>query len=67
MDSSDLINAWWFFPLMIWTFAWKGWGLWRAARNDSKTWFVAILILNTIGLLEIIYIFLISSKKSLNK
>jgi hypothetical protein len=41
---------------------WKGWALWIAARREQKVWFVALLILNTIGILEIFYIFYFSKQ-----
>lgn len=47
----------------IWTIPWKGVALWKAARNGHKVWFVALLILNTLAILEIIYIFAFSKKK----
>jgi hypothetical protein len=31
--------------------------LWKAGRLGEKRWFIAILVINTIGLLEIIYLF----------
>lgn len=34
----------------------KGYSLWMASKRDEKAWFVAILILNTIGVLELIYL-----------
>ncbi|MDB5190436.1 MAG: hypothetical protein JWN49_762 [Parcubacteria group bacterium] len=40
----------------IWTLAWKGFALWYAARNHQKKWFIVLLILNTIGILEIVYL-----------
>ena len=40
----------------VWTLIWKGWALWNCARNEQKGWFIAILILNTMGLLPIIYL-----------
>jgi len=46
--------------LLAWTFLWKGLGLWNTAKNNQKNWFVAILILNTIGILEIAYLFYFS-------
>jgi len=46
-----------FIILMLWSFVWKGWALWRAARNESLTWYIVLLIVNTLGILEIIYIF----------
>lgn len=60
---SFLDNIWLIFILVIWTLFWKGLALWRSARSNSLKWFLVILILNTLGLLEIIYIFAISRKK----
>ncbi len=40
----------------FWSLAWKGVALWFAARNHQKKWFVVILILNTVGILEIVYL-----------
>ena len=42
--------------LVVWSLVWKGVGLWFSARNSQKAWFIAILILNTAGILEIIYL-----------
>lgn len=55
-------NLWLFLFIFIWTFVWKGIALWRAAKNGHKKWFVALLILNTLAVLEIIYIFAFSKK-----
>lgn len=48
--------------LSVWTAIWKGLALWRAARMKSVGWFVALLFINTMGILEIIYILAISKK-----
>ena len=48
--------------LMLWTLPWKGWALWRAAQRKEKAWFVALLVLNTVGLLEILYVFVFSKE-----
>jgi len=53
------------FLIAIWTLFWKGWALWRAAKNDQRNWFIAILIINTLGILEIIYLNWFSKKKRL--
>lgn len=45
-----------FAVVTVWSLIWKGVGLWFSARNHQKRWFVAMLILNTIGILEIIYL-----------
>lgn len=46
--------------LVVWSFIWKGWALWIAARKGSKAWYVILLIFNTLGILEILYIFVFS-------
>lgn len=46
--------------VIIWSTIWKGFALWRAARDESKAWFVILLLVNTIGVLEIVYLFAIS-------
>jgi len=46
----------------IWTAVWKGLALWRAARLKSVGWFVALLFINTMGILEIIYILAVAKK-----
>ncbi len=43
--------------LAVWTLPWKGYALWIAARNRHKYWFIALLVVNTVAILEIIYIF----------
>ena len=42
--------------LGVWTVAIKGYALWHAAKNGQKEWFIALLILNTIGILELMYL-----------
>lgn len=46
----------WLIPLVIWDAAWKGIGLWKSAKNNQMKWFIAMFILNTVGLLPIIYL-----------
>ena len=48
--------------LTLWSLAIKGFALWYAARDLQKNWFIAILVLNTIGILEIIYFFKFAKK-----
>lgn len=54
---------------LVWSFIWKGFALWISAREGKKRWFIPILIFNTLGILEIIYIFFFSKagKKFLQK
>jgi hypothetical protein len=50
--------------LAVWSIVWKGIALWKAARNGSKPWFIIMLVVNTVGILEIVYIFFFSKKKN---
>jgi methionyl-tRNA synthetase len=47
----------------LWTIVWKGWALWTAARRHEKKWFVVLLVVNTLGVLEIIYLFFLNKRK----
>jgi hypothetical protein len=42
--------------IVIWSGIWKAIALWKSARNKQIVWFVVLCILNTIGLVEIIYL-----------
>ena len=57
-------QAWLFIVLALWTIPWKGWALWKSARQNDKWWFIALLVINTVGLLEILYIFVLGKKKA---
>jgi hypothetical protein len=42
--------------IKLWDYVWKIFGLLKAARNYHMVWFIFILILNTAGILPIIYL-----------
>jgi len=46
--------------LIIWTLLWKGLSLWKSASLQQPIWFVILLIINTLGILEIIYLIMYS-------
>lgn len=60
-------NMWLIILLALWVIPWKGIALWKAARNNHKGWFIALLVINTLAILEIIYIFIFSSKPEKKK
>jgi hypothetical protein len=62
MDFSHLLVL-----LVAWLLLWKGLALWRAARRGEKWWFIALLIIQTLGLLEIFYLLVIAPEKSSRK
>ncbi len=49
---------------LIWSLVWKGMALWHSARSSQRNWFIALLVINTLGILEIIY--LLGFKKQKN-
>jgi len=53
-------SVWFLIIIMIWVLPWKGVALWKAAKLGHKWWFIAILILNTLALLEIAYILFVA-------
>ncbi len=64
------LPKWLVILLAIWIITWKGFALWRSAQRKEKIWFVVLLVINTMGILEILYLFLFSkinlNKKSVN-
>ena len=51
-------NIWLQGLLVLWT----GIALWHAAQLKHKKWFIALLVLNFVGLLSIFYIFFVVKK-----
>ncbi len=49
--------------IVIWELFWKSLGLWHAIQNKQRNWFVAIFIINTAGILPIIYLRFYQKKK----
>lgn len=49
---------------IIWSLIWKGFALWKSAKNDQPAWFVFLLVINTVGILEIIYISFFQKKRA---
>jgi hypothetical protein len=41
---------------IIWEVVWKLIALWKASRNNHLAWFICIALINTLGVLPIIYI-----------
>lgn len=48
--------------LALWSIMWKGLGLWNTAKKGDIWWFIAILLINSLGILEIIYLFVVRKK-----
>ena len=50
--------------LVIWSFIWKGISLWKCGRNNQKVWYIVLLIVNTAGILEILYLLFFQKNKN---
>ena len=51
-----------FMVVFVWVLAWKGYALWTAAKRSNKVWFVAIFLINTISILDMIYVLYVVKK-----
>jgi len=49
--------------LAIWTIPWKGLALWKSAKRGDRAWFIILLLMNTLAILEILYLFVFSKEK----
>ncbi len=59
INSNPLILV----PILVWSLAWKGVALWKCGRNNQLPWFVVLLVVNTVGLLEIVYLLWFQKRK----
>lgn len=57
-------NLWLIILAVAWSLYWKGIALWNAARKNDTRWFIAILLINTLGILGLLYLFVFSKRKS---
>jgi len=56
-------NQWIVIIATAWTLAWKGKALWIAALKRHQYWFIALLFVQTLGILDIAYILYFSNRK----
>ena len=49
--------------LLLWSIFWKGLALWHSGRRGQVWWFVILIVVNTVGILEIIYLFAVIKLK----
>jgi len=45
---------------LLWSIFWKGLALWKSSQKKHLVWFIILLVVNTLGLLEIAYIFFLN-------
>jgi len=60
------IPLWLLAVVTIWGLIWMGIAMWKSARKNHMVWFIIFLLVHTVGILEILYVF-VFSKMSLSK
>lgn len=56
-----------FYLIIVWSLTWKGIALWHAGGSKQLAWFIVLLVVNTVGILEIIYFLFFRRSKKLYK
>lgn len=67
LDSFLQANLYILIIFALWELVWKGFALWKASQNKQRNWFIAILAINTIGILPIIYLKFFQKKLKVKK
>jgi hypothetical protein len=62
-SAFNISFPWWMGILIVWELIWKAIALWKCGRNNQPVWFVFILVLNTFGILPIIYLLWFQKKE----
>ena len=60
------VPLWLLLIVVAWSLIWKALALWKSARKNHIVWFILFILIHTIGILEILYLFLFS-KINLNE
>ena len=65
----DIMDAsrFWLTLAVIWSLPWKGVALWFAARNKQKIWFICILLINSLAVLEVTYLLFFQKDRNLKR
>ena len=63
LQTTDTVPMWVLLLIMLWVLPWKGYSMWLAAQRKDKKWFLILLIINSLAILDIIYIFFVAKKK----
>lgn len=58
MKIEEIINNPFFVSVfLVWALFWKGLALWKSSQKRQLLWFLILLVFNTLGILEILYVF----------
>ena len=67
LSSQFGISIWILIVIVVWSAVWKLLALWKAARKKHLVWFIILALINTVGILEILYIYVFSEMKMKTK
>lgn len=56
------INPWILVILSVWDITWRGVALWKSSRGGQRYWFIALMVVNSIGILPLVYLFFFQRK-----
>lgn len=63
MDYHISATAMVFFGIaFVWDLVWRGFALWRSGRNSDLPWVIVLLVVNSVGILPIIYLTYINNR-----
>jgi hypothetical protein len=54
-------------PFAIFDLILRGFALWKSAKKDQNMWFIALLVVNSMGILPLIYLILNRDQKEAPK
>ena len=57
----------WIVLVVIWDAVWKLIAMWKSARGGQKVWFIFLAIINSVGILPLIYILWFQKKGKVGK
>ena len=61
------MSVWLLIMILVWSLTWKLLALWKSARKGALVWFIVLALFNTVGVLEILYIFVFSKLRMNHK
>ena len=62
------LPLWVIISVVVWDGVWKALAMWKSARLSEPIWFIVLFVINSLGILPILYLFIFSKQsKNANK
>jgi len=55
--------VYWIVPIILFDLVFRAIAMWHAARNSQRYWFIVLAVINSVGLLPIIYLLFFKNKR----